>query len=99
MPSCILYFCKSDPKKFKKDYVQVSNEFTITFNKDVDIMDPVFRFSKNVSALNFNYIFVPALDNRNYWVTSPPVYSAKSSTAIPASLMIYSISESHLFSL
>lgn len=76
MPSCILYFCKSDPKKFKKDYVQVSNEFTITFNKDVDIMDPVFRFSKNVSALNFNYLFVPALDNRNYWVTSPPVYKA-----------------------
>lgn len=76
MPSCILYFCPDDPKKFVKSYNQVSNEFTITFNKDVDIMDPVFRFSKNVSALNFNYIFVPALDNRNYWVTSPPVYKA-----------------------
>lgn len=74
MPSCILYYCDSDPKKFMKHYNIVSNEFTITFNKDIDIMNPVFRFSKNVSALNFNYIFVPALDNRNYWVTSGVVY-------------------------
>ena len=76
MPSCILYYCDTDPKCFTKHYTEVSNEFTITFNKDIDIMNPVFRFSKNVSALNFNYIFVPALDGRNYWVTSGVTYKA-----------------------
>lgn len=73
-PTARLFYCKSDPKIFNKVYTQVGTDIAITYNSDISVTDPVFRFSKDISSLNFNYIFVPELDGRNYWVKKAPFY-------------------------
>ena len=75
-PIAKLYQCTSDPKRFKKSYTQVGtiSGYPITYNRPLNITDPIFRFSKDISSLNFNYIFIPDLDGRNYWVRKAPTF-------------------------
>lgn len=74
-PRAHLYYCKSDPQKFDKVYEEVGSAsgFEITYNSNFNIMNPIFRFSKNITSLNFNYIYVDTLQ-RNYYVYKEPVY-------------------------